>query len=68
MKLKELKDKSDSELQKLLSQQREKVRDLNFRIAHKEVKNHQEFKQVRRDIARIKTLLRQRAIAAAESE
>ena len=67
MNWKELKEKSDAELHKLLAQQREKIRDLNFRIAHKEVKNHQEYKKARRDIARIKTLQRQRAIAAAEA-
>ncbi len=68
MDSKELKEKSTAELQKQLAQLREKVRDLNFRIANKEVKNHQEYKQIRRDIARVKTLLRQRDIAAAESK
>ncbi|GAH03859.1 unnamed protein product [marine sediment metagenome] len=63
MKFKELQGKSDAELHKLLAQNREKLRDLNFRIAHKEVKNHQEYKVVRRQIARIKTMIKQRAIA-----
>jgi len=68
MDIKELKEKSTKELQKKLAQLREKTRDLNFRIANKEVKNHQEYKQLRRDIARIKTLLKQRQIAEAEGK
>jgi large subunit ribosomal protein L29 len=67
MEVKEIQEKTDAELNKLLAQYREKQRDLHFRIARKELKNHQEYKMVRRDIARVKTLLRQRIIAAQES-
>jgi len=62
MKVKELRKKSESELQKFLKLQRETMRDLRFKIAakqHKDVRNLREVKQV---IARILTVLKEKKL------
>ena len=57
MKIKELRTMNEIQLHKELAVLREKVRDLNFKIHSKEVKNYHELNGVRKDIARILTVL-----------
>ncbi len=59
MDLKELKTKSIAELQKLLSEERARWRDLRFQVAAEQHKQVHELKQSRLTIARILTLLKQ---------
>lgn len=58
MKIKELREKSEGELQKLLEEKREAVRKLRFDIASRQVKNHREGRNAKKDIARILTILK----------
>lgn len=57
MKIKELREKNNEELKKLLSEKREQVRKLRFDIASKQVKNNREHRNTKKDIARILTLI-----------
>lgn len=57
MEFKELKKKSESELHKILAEFRDKLRDLRFKDANKQLKNVREIRKVRETIARILTLL-----------
>jgi len=57
MDYKELKNKKESELHGILSEYREKLRDLRFKDASKQLKNVREIRKVRKTIARIMTLL-----------
>ena len=61
MKAQDIRKKPDTDLTKMLTELRSAVRDLRFRIAGKEVKNTETLKQTRKDIARIMTVLRERA-------
>ncbi len=61
MKIKELREKSENELQNLLKENRDKVRQLRFDSVSKQQKNVKEISQLKKDIARILTLLRQKA-------
>lgn len=58
MKVNELKQKSPLELQKILQDSRENLRQLRFDLASGKVKNVREIRKTRKDIARILTLLR----------
>ncbi|MDI6591658.1 MAG: 50S ribosomal protein L29 [Patescibacteria group bacterium] len=58
MKIRELRQKSKPELQKMLQDWREKLRKLRFDLASGKVKNVREIREVKKDIARILTLLR----------
>lgn len=58
MKPSELRQKSQSELQKLLADKRERLRQLRFDLAAGKVKNVREIRMIKKDIARILTLLR----------
>ena len=60
MKMQDLLKKSPEDLLKQLAEARGSARDLRFRISGKEVKNHQQLRFIRKDIARILTALRQK--------
>ncbi len=57
MELKELKNKPVSELQKILFAKREKLRELRFKDANKQLKNVRELRTIKKEIARILTLI-----------
>ena len=59
MKTNEIRQKSKPELQKLTQSLREKLRQLRFDLSSGKVKNTREIQQVKKDIARILTLLKQ---------
>jgi large subunit ribosomal protein L29 len=61
MKAQELRKKSDSELQKILQQKRERLQNLRFDLASGRVKNVREIREIKKDIARILTILNQRS-------
>ncbi|OIO08603.1 50S ribosomal protein L29 [Candidatus Falkowbacteria bacterium CG_4_9_14_3_um_filter_36_9] len=57
MEHKELKKKTKSQLQLLLSESREKLRNFRFKAASNQLKNVQEIKIVKKIISRILTIL-----------
>jgi len=58
MKIAELRQKSKEELKKLLQDSRERLRQLRFDLAAGKVKNVRELRKIKKDIARILTILR----------
>jgi len=57
MNIKDLKNKKESELHKLLAEFRDKIRDLRFHDAGKQLNNVRMIRETRKTIARILTLL-----------
>jgi len=57
MEYKELKKKSESDLHRILAESREKLRDLRFKDASKQLKNVREIRKLRLAIAQALTLL-----------
>lgn len=62
MKIGELNQKSPAELRKLLKENREKLRQLKFDLASGKVKNVREIRKIKKEIARILTLLGQKVL------
>ncbi len=60
MKASELRKKSERELQEELFKKREELRLLRFNLASGKVKNIREIRAVKKDIARILTVLNER--------
>jgi len=58
--MKELQNMNPAELQRQLASLREQVRDLSFKVYSREVKNNHLLGAVKRDIARILTLINQK--------
>lgn len=58
LKIKEIRQKSDNELEMMLRENREKMRQLHFDLASKKLKNTNELKMVRRQIAQILTIMK----------
>jgi large subunit ribosomal protein L29 len=62
LKLKELRDLSDSEMTKQLEETHQELFNLRFRLATKQLVNHRELRRVKKNIARLNTLLREREL------
>jgi large subunit ribosomal protein L29 len=67
MKAAELRELNDAELANRLREFREELFNLRFQNATGQLENSTRVGEVRKDIARCETLLREREIAAAES-
>ncbi|MCI2401072.1 50S ribosomal protein L29 [Aliiroseovarius subalbicans] len=68
MNAKELNDKSPEELRDALSELKKESFNLRFQQASGALENTARVRQVRRDAARVKTVLNQKAAAAAATE
>ncbi len=62
MEFKELKTKPESELKKILHENAEKLRNLRFKIALKQVKNVREIRVLKKQNAKILTLLNKKGV------
>jgi large subunit ribosomal protein L29 len=63
----ELRELHDEELETKLDEAKQELFNFRFQLVTGQLDNPSRLKEVRRDIARIKTLLREREIAAAEA-
>ena len=62
MKLKELRDLNTNDLNKKLEEAYQELFNLRFRVATKQQANHRELPKVKKNIARIKTILTEREL------
>jgi len=58
MKAKELRQKTIKELQELLQEKRKRLSQLEFDLSSKKLKNTREIREVKKDIARVLTILK----------
>jgi len=68
VKIRELQGMSVTELSKQLDEAHKEMFNLRFRLATRQLSNYQELPRVRKTIAQIKTILRQRELAVAYEE
>lgn len=68
MKARELKEMSEAELRQKEKEITEELFNLKFQHATGQLENTARLPQVRKDLARVKTLLREKEIAAAKSK
>jgi large subunit ribosomal protein L29 len=61
MKVKELRQKSKDDLNKILQDDREKMRQIRFDLSSGKVKNVREINKIKKDIARILTILNEKS-------
>lgn len=62
MKVDEIRVLSDEELSKRLQEAHQELFNLRFRLATRQLVNHRELPKVKKRIARIKTVIRERAL------
>ena len=67
MKVKELENLSESELESKLRELKEELFNLRFQNVTGQLENPMRLRQVRRDIARVKTVQRQRELQAKQA-
>ena len=63
MKVKEIRALSPEELAKQLEAAQQELFDLRFRLATRQLVNHREIPRVKRKIARLKTIVRERQLS-----
>jgi large subunit ribosomal protein L29 len=68
MKIKELREKSDVELNKMLTELQSKLQDLRFSVAGRRLKRVREMRDIKKGIARIMTLMKERELASKKVE
>src|SRR5439155_25365576 len=68
MKAAELRELESDELHGRIGELKEELFNLRFQLATGQLDNHGRFQQVRRDIARMRTVLRERDFMVAEAE
>lgn len=64
MKAQEIREKSRGEVEKLLKEAREKAWKLRFDIASQQTKGHRAYRNLKKDIARMETVLRIQEVEA----
>ncbi len=62
MKAAELRQYTDEELERLLEEKKKQLMDLRFQLSMGQLNNYSQINQTKRDIARIKTILREREL------
>ena len=62
MKIKEIRTLGDEELNKRLEAAHKELLELRFKAATKQLKNHREIPMLKKDIARLKTIVREREL------
>ncbi len=60
MKIKEIREKNINELIKDLAEKRSVAQTLMFDVAVKQAKNHREFRNIKKDIARMLTVIQEK--------
>ncbi len=60
MKISDLREKTETELKKMLAAEQEKVRDLRFRVSQRQLKNLREIRKAKKLIARILTIKKEK--------
>ena len=68
MKVEEIRALSDEELAKQLEATHQELFELRFRLATKQLVNHREIRRVKKEIARLKTIIRERELVSGEAE
>ena len=63
MKVKDVRDLNEQELEEKVKELKEELFNLRFQLATGQLENVMRIKEVRRNIARVKTVLRERALS-----
>ncbi len=66
MKVKEIRALNSEELVKQLEEAHQEMLNLRFRLATKQLVNHREIPRVKKSIARLKTIIRERELGIAQ--
>lgn len=61
MKIKEIREKSDKELQNMVRTEKEKLKKLRFSLSSKQLKNYNEITETKKNIAKAKTVLKEKS-------
>jgi len=68
VKLDEFKAMGEAELKKQIEASRQELFNLRFRLATKQLVNHREIPRVKKKIARLETILREKELAKVEEK
>lgn len=61
MKIKEIREKSEKELQNMVRTEKEKLKKLRFSLSSKQLKNYNVIGETKKNIAKAKTVMKEKA-------
>ncbi|MFA6097795.1 MAG: 50S ribosomal protein L29 [Candidatus Paceibacterota bacterium] len=61
MKIKEIREKSEKELQNMVRTEKEKLKKLRFSLSSKQLKNYNVIGETKKNIAKAKTILKEKS-------
>lgn len=61
MKIKEIREKSEKELQNMIRAEKEKLKKLRFSLSSKQLKNYNSIEDTKRNIAKAMTVLKEKS-------
>ena len=64
MKAKEIRQRSDKQLQNLIRENKEKLKKLRFSLSSRQLKDYSAINQTKKIVARAKTILKERTLKA----
>lgn len=62
MEIQEIRTQSATEREKMLVERQEKLRELRFRVARRELKNIRDIRKIKKEVARILTVAKEGAL------
>ena len=68
MKINDLREKTDKDLDKSLAAEMERVRDLRFKVSQRQLKNLREIRNAKKNIAQILTIKKEKEIKTQPSQ
>ena len=68
MKINEIRALGDAELKKQLEEAHQELFNLRFRLSTRQLVNHRELPRVKREIARLETIIREKQISGVQGE
>ncbi|MCK5332807.1 50S ribosomal protein L29 [Candidatus Parcubacteria bacterium] len=68
MKANEIREKSENQLQVLIKESKEKLKNLRFSLANRQLKDHSDIKKTKKVVARAKSILKERKIISDNNE
>jgi large subunit ribosomal protein L29 len=62
MKVKEIREKTEKELQSLIKENKKQLKELRFSLANRQLKDTQDIREAKKTVARAETILKEKLI------
>ena len=68
MTIEEIRKKTEKELQKILAEKRNELREVRFKVASRQFKDYKKLSKIKKDISKILTIIKEKKLVASISK